>query len=294
MTSTPATGLDADVLARVEQVARACAEADGAQPFDEATWRALRHRPATDLGWWSAEDAVALLVDGELGLAVDPAARGRGRGRDLLEEVLAVADGEPLRAWSHADHPAARVLADAHGFDVVRELWVMRRPTGKPLPPVVLPDGVRVDTWTDADADELVAVNAAAFAAHPEQGAMDREDLAERMEQDWFDPAGLFLARDTATGELLGFHWTKRTSERLGEVYVLGISPAAQGRGLGTVLTLVGLHHLVDGGPTGRGVDEAELYVEADNDAAVAVYARHGFTHAGVDTHVMYARGPSS
>jgi mycothiol synthase len=294
VTSTPGTGLDADVLARIEQVALACAEADGAQPFDEATWRALRHRPATDVGWWLADGAVALLVDGELGLAVEPASRRGGRGRALLEEVLAVAAGEPLRAWSHADHPAARALAPAYGFEVVRELWVMRRPSGRPLPPVVLPDGVRVDTWTEADADDLVAVNAAAFAAHPEQGAMDREDLAERMEQDWFDPAGLFLARDTTTGELLGFHWTKRTSERLGEVYVLGISPSAQGRGLGSVLTLVGLHHLTDDGPSGPGVDEVELYVEADNDAAVAVYARQGFTHAAVDTHVMYARGSGS
>jgi mycothiol synthase len=281
--------LDQDVLTRIREVARACEDADGAAPFDEATWRALTDRPAEEVGWWLADDGVALLVDGELSLAVDPAARGRGRGRALVEEVQWVTEGEPLRAWSHADHPAARALAAAYGFEAVRELWVMRRPGVEPLAPLDVPDGIRIDTWTPADAPDLIAVNAAAFASHPEQGAMDADDLASRMRQDWFDPAGLLLARDTTSGDLLGFHWTKRTGST-GEVYVLGIAPAAQGRGLGKVLTLAGLHLLVDDGPQGPGVEEVELYVEADNDAAVAVYSRLGFTHAGVDTHVMYAR----
>ena len=71
-----------------------------------------------------------------------------------------------------------------------------------------------------------------------------------------------------------------------GEVYVVGIAPDAQGGGLGRLLTLTGLHHLA-----GRGLGEVILYVEADNAPAVAVYERLGFTHAGADTHVMYARG---
>ena len=46
--------------------------------------------------------------------------------------------------------------------------------------------------------------------------------------------------------ELLGFHWTKVHGADLGEVYVVGVDPAAQGRGLGATLTLVGLHHLAE------------------------------------------------
>ena len=137
--------------------------------------------------------------------------------------------------------------------------------------------------YRDADADAVVEVNAAAFASHPEQGAMDADNLARRMAEPWFDPAGLLVAEDGSG--VLGFHWTKQHDARLGVVYVVGVAPAAQGRGLGRVLTLAGLHQLA-----GLGVDEVLLYVESDNAPAVAVYSRLGFTHADVDTHVQYAR----
>ena len=160
----------------------------------------------------------------------------------------------------------------------------MRRRSAVPLPELVLPPGLRMRGYRDADADDVIAVNAAAFAAHPEQGSMDADNLAERMAEPWFDPDGLLVAED-ADGTLLGFHWTKRHDQRLGEVYVVGISPAAQGRGLGRLLTLAGLHHLVE-----AGVDEVLLYVESDNLPAVHVYSGLGFDHAPGDTHVQYRR----
>ena len=112
---------------------------------------------------------------------------------------------------------------------------------------------------------------------------MDAANLAERMAEPWFSPDGLLVATD---GErMLGFHWTKQHSAALGEVYVVGIDPGAQGRGLGKLLTLAGLHHLA-----GLGVAEVLLYVESDNAPAVAVYSGLGFAHAAADTHVMYER----
>lgn len=267
---------DLDALAAIAAEAE---EADGAAPLDEATWRALRHRP-DDVHAWTDDDGFALLVGDDLSLVVRPAARGRGLGSTLLARVP---DGA-LSAWSHGDHPAAAALARSHGFERVRALWVMRRPAALPLPEPAVPEGVTIRGYTAADADELVRVNAAAFAHHPEQGAMDHADLAERMAEPWFDPAGLLMAHDG--DRLLAFHWTKQHSPTLGEVYVVGVDPAAQGRGLGKVVTLAGLRHLA-----GLGVDEIHLYVESDNAPAVALYSALGFTHAASDTHVMYRRG---
>ena len=69
--------------------------------------------------------------------------------------------------------------------------------------------------------------------------------------------------------------------ERLGEVYVVGIRPDAQGGGLGKALTAIGLRHLA-----AQGLPTAMLYVDADNEAAVGVYEGLGFTTH--ETDLMY------
>jgi mycothiol synthase len=223
-----------------------------------------------------------VLRDGELSLVVRPSRRRRGVGSALLARAAASYDA-PLAAWSHGNHPAAARLAERHGWARVRDLWVMRRPLADPLPAVAVPDGVTIRGYRPADAAEVVRVNAAAFADHPEQGAMDEDNLARRMAEPWFDPAGLLVAEGPEG--LLGFHWTKQHDDRHGEVYVVGVDPAAQGRGLGKVLTLAGLHHLA-----GLGLTDVLLYVESDNAPAVAVYSRLGFSHRDADTHVQYRR----
>lgn len=272
--------------------ARAEAE-DGTGPLDEATLLEIRMRPDDVRGWVRAE-GFGLLIEDQIHLCVDPDQRDSGVGGELLEALLTdVWPRRSLEAWSHADHPAARRLAARHDFEVVRELWVMRRPADQPLPPVELPDGVRIRGFEPGDTDALLALNAASFASHPEQGAMDAEGFAERCAEPWFDPAGLLIAVDTSSGDdggaegaMLGFHWTKVHDRDHGEVYVVGVSPASQGLGLGRLLTLAGLHHLHD-----RGVREVLLYVESDNAPAIRIYRdKLGFTHAQSDTHVMYRR----
>jgi mycothiol synthase len=121
-------------------------------------------------------------------------------------------------------------------------------------------------------------MNRRAFADHPEQGSWTGADLAERVQQPWFDPAGFFLAIDTTSGAPAGFHWTK-VEDGQGEVYVVGVSPDYQGSGLGKALTLQGLHHLQED----RGLDSVVLYVDGTNTAARALYASLGFTTAALD-----------
>ena len=305
----------ASVVEVVEDVRRVAAEAtraDGRSPLNEATLLSLQHHGLADKALWVArDDAGALLgfalVSPEndavaLSLVVAPASRGLGIGGALAQEALGAYADVPVTTWSHGNHPAAARLARSLGLERVRDLWVMRRPLSPdhPLPPVEPAGGVVVRTFRPGqDEDAFLALNAEAFVDHPEQGAMTRADLEQRMAEPWFDPEGFFLAEpaDAPPGEadqfvdspsLLGFHWTKAHDDTVGEVYVVGISPVAQGQGLGRLLTLTGLHHLQQ-----RGLREVILYVEADNAPAVAVYTRLGFTHADEDTDVMYARGPA-
>ena len=117
-------------------------------------------------------------------------------------------------------------------------------------------------------------------------GASSNEYISARLAEPWFGPAGLFLAFDGDADALLGFHWTKVHDDRLGEVYVIGVDPGAQGRGLGRTMTLVGLDHLARR-LAGAGPDvspEVMLFVESDNVAAVKTYRGLGFEVAGVDT----------
>jgi mycothiol synthase len=267
----------------VTAVRRDSEAADGADPLDEAGRMALAH---SGLGgatlWVHGDDGFALLRGHGLDLAVRPDARGAGVGLALARSAVAETPGD-VTAWSHVDHPAARAIATRVGFAATRELWVMRRGAS----PVDVPeiDGVTIRGYRPEDADEVLRVNAAAFAHHPEQGSMDTANLAERMAEPWFDPAGLLVA-DAGPNRLVGFHWTKRHSDVLGEVYVVAVDPAAQGRGLGRALTAAGLAHLAE-----LGVREIILYVESDNAPAIATYSRLGFAHT--ETHVQYSRIPA-
>jgi mycothiol synthase len=257
---------------------------DGVAPVGEQVLRGLSDDRAEHLLIHDEGGAVVgylnLATDGTAELAVHPQARCRGVGTAL---VKAACDLGPttLRFWAHGTLPAAKALAAKGNLRPVRELIQMRRPLSD-FPEVTVPQGISIRTWAGAADDaELLRVNNAAFSWHPEQGGWTGKDIADRYAEPWFDPKGLLLAVDDSTGAVCGFHWTKVHDDRLGEVYVLGVDPSAQGRGLGRTLTLSGLHHLAE-----RLGDDSTvmLYVEADNVAAITTYESLGFRRSSTDT----------
>lgn len=292
---------------RIEAIRNACLTGDGIDPLDEATALRLRnHGLATgDRLWLHGDDGFLLAFSDtdespriDLTMAVRPDGRLRGTASGLLRACLDTIDADTeCFAWSHGDHPAAAALAATTGFDRVRALWVMRRTVDRSgwAPPRAAKSGLTIRSYRTDDAEDLIAINAAAFADHPEQGGMDAANLAERMAQPWFDPAGLLIAVD-ADQRMLGFHWTKldpstreKTGKLLGEVYVIGVSPSAHGQGVGRQLMDAGLDHLA-----AQGSEQVILYVESTNTPALALYESLGFTHVDRDTHVLYHRSPSA
>lgn len=289
------TGLSGADQAQIRELIAAATAHDGVAPVGDQVLRELaldrtRHLIASDddgvVGYLNLapaggdDPAMAELV-------VHPQARRRGTGSAMARSALAEG-GAGTRIWAHGNLEPARALASSLGLVVVRELLQMRRPlTG--LPPVREVPGVRITTYSGpVDDAEILRVNNAAFSWHPEQGGWTEREIAERRNEPWFDPQGLFEAFDEQTGALLGFHWTKIHDSDLGEVYVVGVDPAAQGRGLGATLTLVGLHHLAER-LTASSQPTVMLYVEADNSAAVNTYRKLGFEVFGVDA--AYAAG---
>lgn len=231
------------------------------------------------------------IADRTAQLLVDPVRRGLGLGTQLAEALLTLSDRTDLQIrgwWAFADLPAARRLAERLGLVRVRELLKLSRPVETVAEQSANPpdSSVTIRPFVPGQDDRSwLELNAQAFATHPEQGRMTQADLQARIAEPWFDPAGFLLAVDADDpGQLLGFHWTKREpSSSIGEVYVLAVAPSAGGKGLGRVLLDAGLAHLA-----GVGVDTVELYVEGDNEPALALYRRSGFTTAATD--VMYAR----
>jgi mycothiol synthase len=290
---------------------RSATAGDGVRPVSEETELRLQHGGppgGLDLvargpdGGVTGYARLELGADGEAGdaeaeLVVAPAARRSGTGAALLDRLEQLAGDRPLRFWAHGDLPAATALAAARGYARTRVLLQMRRELAgiDPDPRPELPDGVHVEAFRPGrDEQAWLRVNARAFAAHPEQGRWTPDDLRLREEEAWFDPAGFLLAwrgDPDGDGVLLGSHWTKvhppgdAGNEAVGEVYVLGIDPDAQGMRLGRALTDLGLAHL-----RSRGLRQVLLYVEEDNAAAVRLYEGRGFTRWSAD--VAWRRDP--
>lgn len=189
-----------------------------------------------------------------------------------------------------ADHPLdsldalAEAVADAAGLSGRRDLLQLRRPlpveAEHALRASAPPLTVRPINLSEGTGDVVawLRVNNRAFAHHPDQGAETTETLARRLAADGGDPSGFLVADDPERpGELSGFCWTKvhpptGADAALGEIYVIGVDPSHRGEGLGPSFVLAGLDHLA-----GRGLIVANLYVDADNEAARRLYDRLGF-----------------
>jgi mycothiol synthase len=274
---TTPSSLDPDTVAAVRALVAQVAEQDGRDPLSD---QALTNLTAPDVRHAVAVDNGAVVGYAQLdGRSLELAGTATA-----LDQLLDVFGGEPVLVWTHGRRSRLTPVLERRGLQAVRELHQLRRSLAEPIERPPVPAGVDLRPFVvGRDEDAWLAVNAAAFAAHPEQGRWTRTDLEARESEAWFEPSGFLMA--WRGDELAGFHWTKIHPDGAGEVYVIGVAPAEQGSGLGKVLLQHGLAALRD-----RGCGTALLYVDGDNAVAMGLYERNGFVRHDLD--VQWSSSP--
>jgi mycothiol synthase len=280
---------------------------DGHRPLDEQHQRDLLAGRSRGLTALLARDHRGALVayahlmhehgTWSVEVVVDPPRRDDGAG--LAGDLLAAAGREVsrrggglLRYWAPTATGRDDALAAALGFAIERDLLQLR--VDLPLPAAVRhavtpPAAVRAFR-PGRDEAAWLDVNNRAFAGHPEQGAWDLATLLDREAQPWFDPEGFLVAEEG--GRLAGSCWTKVHRDEdpvLGEIYIISVDPECHQRGLGRTLAVAGLDHLA-----AAGVPVGMLYVDGDNEAALALYRSLGFTVHHVDRAYAAQVAPAS
>ena len=228
-------------------------------------------------------------------LVVSPAHRSKGIGEKLIASVKSYA-GEKLRLWSHGDLPGAKNLAEKNGLKHSRTVIQMRRSLTDPIPEIDSKIPIR-SFLPEIDNESWLKLNNDAFQGHPEQSNWNGRDLAIRTKEDWFNPKGFLIAE--IEGVLAGFCWTKvhgghthkhsdgeseHDHDPIGEIYIMGVNPKFQGRGIGKAVTIAGLKHL-----RYEGIFSAMLYVDANNTGAINLYTSLGFKEWGRDVLYRYS-----
>jgi mycothiol synthase len=286
-------GLADEIAELVGALVRAAPGAAENPPLSEQAQLHLRSgAPFSHFTCWEGDSLLGYLqVHAEDGIATAELVTAPARpdvAVTLTDALIADAGASRVLLWAHGADSAASVFGATHGWQVRRQLLQLRRPldaADQHAADTATPDPTLVIRPFRPGLDDLawLRVNARAFAHHAEQGGWTQADLTDRIGSEWFDADGFLLAeRDS---RLLGFHWTKihhEMSPAVGEVYVIGVDPDAQGQRLGDRLLALGLAYLA-----GRGLGSVLLYVEADNVTAVRLYQKWGFSTFSTD--VQYA-----
>ncbi len=239
-------------------------------------------------------DTTDLVAGPSVEAVVHPQHRGKGLGALILKEAIKIC-GDRTRIWSHGDLPAAKAIAASLKLERLWSNLLMSKPLGE-IQPVTSKYPIRTFI-SGLDNQAFLDLNNKVFADYPDQGGWSEDDLKVRVNEDWFETQGFFVAENK--GELIGFCWTKihgahthshsggdddHGHEALGEIYVLAVNPDYKGQGMGRDLTITGLNYLKY-----QGLNNVMLYVGVENKIAFKLYKSLGFNEFGSD--VMYRVG---
>ena len=235
-------------------------------------------------------DQTDLVAGPSIELVVDPSYRGQGIGQQLLSTAIKIC-GENLRLWVHGEQEAAHSVASSFNFEKIRTVFQMSKTLSDIQPLPAINEEIKIRSFMPGiDSQEWLELNNKVFKDHPEQGGWQLSDLNHRLSEEWFNEKGFFIVEKNK--QVIGSTWTKVHGEHshhdseenshahpaIGEIYITAVDPAFAGLGIGKALTITALNYLKY-----QGLNDAMLYVDFDNKAALNLYNSLGFKESSKD-----------
>ncbi|GAA0931290.1 GNAT family N-acetyltransferase [Virgisporangium aurantiacum] len=234
----------------------------------------------------AATEVDRVFVDG----GVHPDHRRRGIGGTLLKAGVAAA-----KVLHALHHPTLELVVETHkgehiagvaelfgsqGFAPVRYYQHMEHPLGDAIPDTAVPDGLRVEPWSERTDEEFRFVRNESFTDHWGSAPMPADAWKNRITNHTFRPDLSFLLRDEANGApagmLVTMYWeadTVATGVRDAHFMLIGTRRDYRRRGVAGALIAHALRAVADGG-----YDRASLGVDSANPTgAFGLYRKAGF-----------------
>ncbi|MEU6345008.1 GNAT family N-acetyltransferase [Streptomyces sp. NPDC046977] len=234
----------------------------------------------------TAEEIHRVMVEG----GVHPDYRRQGVGTVLLE--AGTAGAKALHALHHptlklvveaqqAEHiPGAAPLFRSQGFAPTRYYQSMEHPLRGAIPDTAIPDGLRVEPWSEESDEEFRMIRNEAFKDHWGSVPVPVDAWKNKITNHSFRPEVSFLLRDVATGApagmLVTMSWdadTAATGVREAYFMLIGTLREHRKRGVAGGLIAHALRSAAD-----RGYGKAGLSVDSANPSgAFGIYEKAGF-----------------
>ncbi|WUD77296.1 GNAT family N-acetyltransferase [Streptomyces sp. NBC_00510] len=235
----------------------------------------------------TAEDVHRIMVDG----GVHPDYRRQGVGTVLLKAGIAGAKAlhalhQPTLKLEVQVQNCERIAGAAElfrsqGFAPARYYHFMEHPLGDAIPDAAIPDGLRVEPWSEQNDEEFRMIRNEAFKDHWGTVPVPVDAWKNKITNHTFRPAVSFLLRDVANGApagmLVTMSWeadTVATGVREAHFMLIGTLRDYRKRGVAGGLIRHALRSAAD-----QGYGKASLSVDSTNPSgAFGIYEKAGFT----------------
>jgi GNAT superfamily N-acetyltransferase len=266
--------------------------------LEELAWADVTYPGGTRYLAWDGDRAVGAATGGRIyvyppehpdhwmSLVVDPGARRRGIGRELLAMVsadAAAARRTGLQTRAFTDRPEGIAFLEAHGFTEFERARMVRLDlTGLERLETTAPEGAVLTTLA-ARPDLVSGVHAVAIEAFDDipggDEAMAAGDLAEFRARDVDRPGipadGFQVALDATTGEVVGYASLMFVPGSTTRAWhdMTAVRRSWRGRGVATALKQATIAWAID-----HGLTALETGNDVDNAGMRAVNRRLGYT----------------